>query len=227
MRPSQGLLQERLFEGLIKTTWSSTPIPLRLRKPSPLLPKQWAPTLLLSFELLPPLKKAAESLEGQKWLMSVFWLRAGECKGQFVTLCCVRNWTITIWGSYKKWLNLTWDKTDTSDTPMCSQYLSQRPLTVLARLWKGKHQRSEAKQILVAPKVLVLLLTGCVPSLCISISLSLDVDKMFSLIFSSSDTLWYHNSSSKFWEAPIPWSEWIQLAYLGTCTSCVLLGKHR
>lgn len=112
LTPKWDLLKdyESLFEGLIKLTWSQSPIPLRPWKPSQLVPKQWASTLLLPFELLPPLKEASEGLEGQKWLLSMFskTLGAGEWKGLFVTLCCVRNLIITIWGSYTTWFNLIW-----------------------------------------------------------------------------------------------------------------------
>lgn len=67
--------------------------------------------------------------------------------------------------------------------------LQQRAFTALARLQKGKHQWSEAKEILVPPLVLVLLLTGCVPSLSVSVSSYANVDKMFAQIFSGSNNL--------------------------------------
>lgn len=96
----------------------------------------------------------------------------------------------------------------------------------LARLQKGKHQWAEAKQILDAPPVLALLLAGCVPSLCISLSLPSDGDKMFSQMLSSSDTLWF-NSSSKSWETPVPWSEWLHPVLFGCFQDLsVLLGKY-
>lgn len=78
-----------------------------------------------------------------------------------------------------------------------------------------------------SPLLLVLLLTGCVPSLWILVSLSANADKMSSQVFSSSDTLWFHGSSSKFCEAPIPWSEWIQLVQFGHFHKLsVLLGRR-
>lgn len=67
--------------------------------------------------------------------------------------------------------------------------LQQRAFTALARLQKAKHQWSEAKEILVPPLVLVLLLTGCVPSLSMSVSLSANVGKLFAQIFSGSNNL--------------------------------------
>lgn len=78
-------------------------------------------------------------------------LGAGEGTGLFVALCRIGNLTVTIWGSYMMWLNLIGAVTDTSDITVCSQYLSQTALAVLARLLEEKHQQSEAKQILVPP----------------------------------------------------------------------------
>ena len=65
-------------------------------------------------------------------------LGPGEWKGLFVALCCIRNLTITICGSYVMWLNPIWDITDSPNMLVCSQYYSQRAFTVLARFFKRK-----------------------------------------------------------------------------------------
>lgn len=155
MRPSQGWLYERLFEGLINSTWSPTPNSLEALLTQ--LVRAWTMSFHIATSLwtAASLKETSEGLGGQKWLISMFskTLGAGEWKGLFVVYAGEKLDDHHAGKSMHDMVQC--DMGYNRHTRHAGLFSVPRPKAIhrLASLQKGKRQWSEAKQILDTPSV--------------------------------------------------------------------------